>query len=494
MIAVDPARADTLQSQIYDAIRHAILDGTLLPGARLPSSRALAADLSLSRTTTLLAYEQLTAEGYLEASHGSGTFVSSELPDDRVVRLPRMPADGPHRPLSSRSATLMTVPPAARRLGPGAKPFRLGVPALDLFPVKLWGQLAQRRIRSLSMAQLDYSDILGYGPLREAIAAHVRLSRGTVCTPEQVVIVAGAQRGLDLLARLLLEPGDAVLLEEPGYPGARGALLDAGAVIQPAPVDSEGLNIDAAARRAPDAKLAFVTPSHQFPLGVLMTLRRRLALLDWASRTSAWIIEDDYDSEFRYGVKPIPCLQGLDGGAHVLYVGTFAKALFPSLRLGFVIVPPALIDPVRAARRAADGQPHHLDQLVLADFIAEGHYERHLRKMRGVYAERLEAVVDSAARYCRGALRLRPIAAGLHLVADLEGVADHEAAAAAAARRIEVMPLSAFCLSPQTRANGLVLGFGCLRPQVLADGMASLAAALDDVRRPRRRARARAAP
>jgi GntR family transcriptional regulator/MocR family aminotransferase len=330
------------------------------------------------------------------------------------------------------------------------------------------------------MSQLDYSDALGYRPLREAIAAHVQLARGTTCTAEQVIIVAGAQRGLDLLARLLLDPGDTALLEDPGYPGGRGALLDAGATIRPAPVDSEGLNIEATQTRG--ARLVYVTPSHQFPLGVLMSLRRRLALLDWAARTDAWILEDDYDSEFRYGSKPIPCLQGLDGGRRVIYVGTFAKALFPSLRLGFMIVPPSLIEPVRAARRAVDGQPHHLDQVVLADFIAEGHYERHLRRMRGVYAERLQAVVESAARYCGDAFRLRPIAAGLHLVGDLSDLADHEAAAAAAARKIEVMPLSSFCLSPATRVNGLVLGFGCLRPQALSEGMAQLAAAIDEVR------------
>jgi GntR family transcriptional regulator/MocR family aminotransferase len=491
LIAVDSTRVDTLQNQIYTAVRRAILDGTLPPGARLQSSRALAADLSVSRTTTLLAYEQLTAEGYLETSHGSGTFVSRELPDDRVARLPRPPATTLHRPLSTRGGTLLSVPPAAQRLGPGARPFRLGVPALDLFPIRLWTQLAQRRIRSLSMAQLDYGDILGYRPLREAIAAHVQLARGTVCTPEQVVIVAGAQRGLDLLSRLLLDPGDVALVEDPGYPGARGALLDAGAVIRPALVDSEGLDIAAAARRTPNAKLVYVTPSHQFPLGVLMSLRRRLALLDWAARAGAWVLEDDYDSEFRYGARPISCLQGLDGGGRVLYIGTFAKALFPSLRLGFVIVPPALIEPLRAARRAADGQPHHLDQMVLTDFIVGGHYERHLRRMRGVYTERLQAVLHSAARYCGEALRLRPIAAGLHLVGDLSDVADRETAAAAAARGIEVMPLTAFCLSPNTRVNGLVLGFGCLRPQALSEGMATLAAALDDVRR---RNRPRAVP
>ena len=482
LIALDPSGAETLQNQIYGAVRRSILDGTLRPGARLPSSRALAEDLAVSRTTTLLAYEQLMAEGYLEASHGSGTFVSGELPDDRVARLPRPAASGLQRPLSKRGALLMTVPPAARRLAPGARPFRLGVPALDLFPIRTWARLAQRRVRSLSLSQLDYSDILGYRPLREAIAAHVQLARGAVCTTDQVVIVSGAQRGLDQLCRLLLDPGDVALLEEPGYPAARGALLDAGARIRPARVDDAGLNIEIASRVAPDAKLVYVTPSHQFPLGVLMSLRRRLALLDWAARTGAWILEDDYDTEFRYGTRPIPCLQGIDGGERVLYVGTFAKALFPSLRLGFVIVPPALVEPLRAARRAADGQPHHLDQLVLADFIAEGHYERHLRRMRAVYAERLQAVLDAAARYCGDALRLRPIAAGLHLVGEVSEP-DEEVAAAAAARRIEVMPLSAFYLSPAARINGLVLGFGCVRPQALEEGMEQLAAAIDDVRR-----------
>jgi GntR family transcriptional regulator/MocR family aminotransferase len=505
LIALDPSGGETLQNQIYSAVRRAILDGALPPGARLPSSRALAEDLAVSRTTTLLAFEQLMAEGYLQASHGSGTFVSRELPDDRVARLPRAPASGLQRPLSKRGALLMTVPPAARRLAPGARAFRLGVPALDLFPIRTWASLAQRRVRGLSLSQLDYSDILGYRPLREAIAAHVRLARGAVCTPDQVVIVSGAQRGLDQLFRLLLDPGDVALLEEPGYPAARGALLDAGARIRPALVDAAGLNIEAAAghgkhgkhghgqhgshgkgaQRGAGAKVVYVTPSHQFPLGVLMSLPRRLALLDWATRAGAWVVEDDYDTEFRYGTRPIPCLQGLDGGERVLYVGTFAKSLFPSLRLGFAIVPLALVEPLRAARRAADGQPHHLDQLVLADFIAEGHYERHLRRMRGVYAERLQAVLDSASRYCGDALRLRPIAAGLHLVGEVSEP-DEEVAAAAAARRVEVMPLSAYYLSPAARVNGLVLGFGCVRPQGLREGMEQLAAAIDDVQRQKR--------
>ena len=480
LIPIDTGRPEPLQHQICAAVRRAIADGAVALGARLQSSRGLALELGVSRTTTLLAYEQLIAEGYLEPRHGSGTFVAREPPDQRVAHLPSPHARGRCPALSKRAEAVARMPPSARRLGRGPRAFRLGVPALDLFPVRTWSQLAHRRLRSLSMSQLDYGEIFGFRPLREAISDHVRLARGASCDPDQVIVVAGAQRGLDLICGLLVDPGDSVLLEEPGYPGALSALVDAGATVRHAAVDDEGLDIEAAAQTAPDARLAYVTPSHQFPLGVAMSLRRRKAVLEWAARAGAWIIEDDYDSEFRYGASAVPCLQGLDGDGRVLYVGTFSKSLFPALRLGFVIVPHALLDPLRAARRAVDVQPPVLEQMVLADFMIGGHYERHLRRMRGAYRERLEALVDAAARHCGDTLRVRPVPTGLHAVADVHGMGDRALAAAAAARNIESMPLSAYCFSPETALNGLVLGFGCVRPEVIAEGMTRLAHAIDD--------------
>ena len=362
LIRIDPRARGALQQQIYAGIRRAILDGLVAPGSRLPSSRALAEDLRVSRTTSLLAVEQLRAEGYLTARRGSGTFVADVLPDDRPQTRASRPAPSPrHPPLSRRGAVLVAAPQGARRLGGPPRAFRIGTPGVDLFPVRLWSQLANRRLRSVTSAQLDYGDSAGLRVLREAIAEHVRTARGTQCGADQVLMVAGAQQGLDVICRLLLDPGDRVWMEEPGYPGARSALLGAGARILPVRVDADGLDVEAGMRYAGDARLVYVTPSHQYPLGVPMSLPRRLALLQWASAARAWVVEDDYDSEFRYGARPIPCLHGLDVDGRVIYVGSFSKTLFPALRLGFLILPPDLQDRVVAARRAADQHPPLLD-------------------------------------------------------------------------------------------------------------------------------------
>jgi GntR family transcriptional regulator/MocR family aminotransferase len=339
-------------------------------------------------------------------------------------------------------------------------------------------------LRSVSPAQLDYGESPG---LRQAIADYLPSARGTRCSPEQIMIVAGTQTGLDLVARLLLDPGDSAWVEEPGYTGARGALLGAGVDIVPVPVDEDGLDVEEGVRRAPTARLAYVTPSHQFPLGVLMSLPRRLALLKWASAAQAWVIEDDYDSEFRYGPRPIPCLHGLDVDGRVIYVGTFSKTLFPALRLGFLIVPHDLLDRLIPARRTLDLQPPLLNQAVLADFLAEGHFERHLRRMRAVYRERLEGLVDAAERYCGGALRLRPVVTGLHAVADLDGVDDERVFEQAAARGVEATPLSMYFRNKATAPNGVMLGFGTVRPDAAREGMQRLAAAIEAAQRMRRR-------
>ena len=484
LIRLDPRAGGALQQQIYAGIRRAILDGVVAPGTRLPSSRALAADLGVSRTTTLLGLEQLLAEGYLATRRGSGTFVTDELPDDlprpRASRLAPKPK---HPPLSRRGAALVAAPQGAHRLGGPPRAFRIGTPGVDLFPVRLWSRLAQRRLRSVTAAQLDYGDSAGLPALREAIADHVRTARGTECGAEQVIMVAGAQQGLDLICRLLLDPGDRVWMEEPGYPGARSALVGAGARILPVRVDAEGLDVEAGVRRAGDARLVYVTPSHQYPLGVPMSLPRRLALLKWAGAARAWVIEDDYDSEFRYGARPIPCLHGLDRDGRVIYVGSFSKTLFPALRLGFVIVPADLQGGLVAARAAADQHPPVLDQAVLADFIGEGHFARHLRRMRAAYRERLEALVWAAERSCRGVLRVRAAQTGLHVVADLDGVRAARVAREAALRGVEATALSAYFAGPERAPNGLVLGFAAVRPEASRSGMERLAAAIEAARR-----------
>ncbi len=357
------------------------------------------------------------------------------------------------------------------------------MPALDLVPLRLWSQLVTRRLRSTTIRQLDYGDSAGFPELRRAIAAHVQAARGTRCSAEQVIIVAGAQRGLQMICTALLDPGDRVWFEEPGYTGARSALVTSGARITPVRVDEDGLDVAAAMRRAADARLAYVTPSNQFPLGVPMSLVRRFALLKWAADAGAWVVEDDYDSEFRYDTRPFPCLHGLDADGRVIYVGTFAKSLFPSLRLGFVIVPSDLRDRFLAVHRATDLHAPLLEQMALADFIGEGHYGRHLRRMRTAYRERLEALVDAAGRYCAGALQLREVRTGLHAVADLHGIDEERVYEEARDCGIEVTPLGMYFLGRPTM-NGLLLGFASTRPETLRRGMERLAAALENARRP----------
>jgi GntR family transcriptional regulator/MocR family aminotransferase len=488
-VRIDPRSREPLQAQVYASIRRAILDGVLQPGARLPSSRALADDLGISRTTTVLAFDQLAAEGYLAAKSGSGTFVTSELPDDRPpVRLTGRGA-APHarsrHPLMSRrGVALAATRPPAVKIDRTPRAFRIGTPALDCFPIHLWARLASRRWKSATLAQLDYSDNAGIPALREAIADHVARSRGTSCTADQVFIVSGAQHGLEFISRLLIDPGDTVWMEEPGYPGAHGALVAAGARIRPVAVDAHGMNVDSAARRAGKVRLAYVTPSHQFPLGVTMSLPRRLALLAWARNARAWVIEDDYDSEFRYGTHPAPCLHGLEADGRVIYVGTFSKTLFPSLRLGFLILPLDLREAIANARMAADFHPAVLDQVVLADFMAGGHFERHLRRMRTEYRARLDALVEAAARHCGGVLRLRPVTTGLHAIAEVDGVDDEAVFTEAMARGVEVMPLSTFYFDPRSpRIRGLMLGFAAVRPELFDPAMKRLAAAIEAARR-----------
>jgi GntR family transcriptional regulator/MocR family aminotransferase len=483
LIRLDGRLRAGLQQQIYGSIRRAILDGVVAPGTRLPSSRALAVDLGVSRTTTLLAVQQLQAEGYLTARRGSGTSVAAELPDDLVQRRVVGPtAKTRHPTLSRRGAALVTSPGGAHRLDGPPRAFRLGTPAVDLFPIALWTRLVNRRLRSVTAAQLDYGDPAGLPVLRAAIADHVQTARGTRCSAEQVVMVAGAQQGFELICRLLLDPGDRAWIEEPGYPGARSALCAAGARIVPVRVDADGLDVDHGARRAGDARLVYVTPSHQYPLGAPMSLARRLALLAWARAARAWVIEDDYDSEFRYGARPMPCLHGLDVDGRVIYVGSFSKTLFPALRLGFVIVPADLRERLVAARAAADQHPPTLDQAVLADFIVEGHFGRHLRRMRVAYRERLEALQTAAARWCHGVLRVRPVRTGLHAVADLDGVDAGRVSREAASRGVEATPVSAYFAERRGAVNGLVLGFGAVRPDASRRAMERLAAAIEAAR------------
>src|SRR6266508_214651 len=490
-----------LHRQLYESWRDAILSGRFAAGARLPSTRALAAELAISRNTVLEAYAQLMAEGYVEGQIGSGTYVAHALPDDLLYagaasEQPSVNAHQPTPPLPSRSlsrrgALLASTPVSPPRrptpngaeipLAPGPAPralisFRPGQPAIDAFPYDTWARIANRHWRHPPRGLAAYGDPAGYAPLREMIAAYLRAARAIDCDAGQVIVVSGSQQALDLAARVLLDEGDPAWIEDPGYLGARGALIGAGARIVPVPVDHEGLDVTAGAARCPDARLAYVSPSHQYPLGVTMSLARRLALLEWAARAGAWVLEDDYDSEYRYAGRPLAALQGLDRHRRVIYIGTFSKVLFPALRLGYMVVPLDLVDAFVAARALADRHSSSLDQAVLADFIAEGHFTRHIRRMRALYAARHAALVEAVERDLAGLITVIPAEAGMHLVGWLpEGAEDRAAAEQATAHGVDTVALSLYALEPPRR-GGLLLGYTALDEAQIREGVRRLAA------------------
>lgn len=457
-----------LHRQLYQQLRAAILEGRLKPGTRLPSTRAFANELGISRNTVVEAFDQLIAEGYLVGKHGSGTFVNQQLGETRPAPTThRMPVRTERELLSKRGTLLSQVTLSTWGGGTAPRAFRQGVPALDMFPLETWLQLQRRALRQITRDAFGYGDPAGYRPLRETLAAYLGASRGVHCTAEQVIIVSGAQHALDLAARLLLDAGDRVWIEEPGYRGARGALLAAGAQLAPIPVDEEGLSLRDGLGQGARARMVYVTPSHQYPLGVTMSLARRLALLDWAKQTRAWILEDDYDSEYRYSGRPLAALQGLDSDGRVIYIGTLSKVLMPALRLGYLVVPPELVRAFTHARALTDRHAPLLDQVVLNEFITQGFFARHLRRMRAVYAKRQTVLRRALENDLSPWLTVEPAAAGLHLVAMLRKHRnDAFVAQRAFAHGIELSPLSFFYLQKPTRP-GLVLGYAAFSENVL---------------------------
>jgi len=427
--------AQPLYQQLYQRIRDAILAGRLPPGTRLPATRVLAADLAVSRGTVDQAYSQLLAEGFLLSRAAAGTVVNPVLDPKRF---------GQHRPHLPATATQLAPEPAAGL----PLPFQLGLPALDAFPRKLWTRLAGQRARSLSQAGLSYPSPVGYLPLRQAIAHHLALFRGIDCAVEQVFVTSGFQGGLGLAIQTLLRTGDPVWMEDPGYFRARNALRLSGATLHPVPVDQHGLRVEDGIRRCPDARLVYCTPSHHAPLGVTLALPRRLELLAWAAQRGAWIVEDDYDGEFRYDGPPLPALQSLDTAERVIYVGSFSKTLFPGLRLGYLVVPPSLVERFAQAADLFSPAPSLLDQATAADFLQQGHFARHIKRMRALYAERRAALAAALTAECGTQLRLDNHAVGLQLVGWLaEGEDEQAIAARLRVQGVAGQTLSTFCLN-----------------------------------------------
>ncbi|MGD1908363.1 MAG: PLP-dependent aminotransferase family protein [Leptolyngbyaceae cyanobacterium] len=423
VLTLDRAAPLPLYEQLAVALRQAVLQGRLQPHQQLPSSRRLAQSLQVSRSTVTQSYDQLLSEGYFEARGGSGTFVSAQLPDD-YLQLAEV-ASPQSRPaeltqLSRLGQALLADTPLQVADPDRVISFRLSSPETSQFPIQLWRRLLSRHCQT-TWPRLNYSPTaMGYGPLRAAIADYLGRSRAVQCRAEQVIIVNGSQQGLDLMARLTLDPGDWVALEDPGYLGVRRCFASYGAQLQGIPVDAAGLDIDALRHHHQKFKWLYVTPSHQFPTGATLSLSRRLALLQWAQQTGTLILEDDYDSEYRYGDRPIPALQGLDQHSTVIYTGTFSKILFPALRVGYLVVPEPWIPLVNRAKWLCDRQAPTLAQYALTDFITEGHFERHIRRMRHRYDQRRQVLVNALKQHLGDRVTILGEKAGIHLMAKIE--------------------------------------------------------------------------
>ncbi|WP_324732474.1 MocR-like pyridoxine biosynthesis transcription factor PdxR [Pseudomonas paeninsulae] len=468
-IRLDPAQG--LARQLYQALRERILDARLASGTRLPASRDLAGLLGISRNTVTRAFDQLYAEGYVQGRVGAGTYVA-EL---AAVARPAPPvARQVATPALQRLASHHLSPPPS---GP-PRAFRVGVPAFDLFPFETWARLSARFWRKPSPARLGYGDPAGDAQLRELIAAYLRNSRGLHCDPAQILVTCGAQQAISLCAQLLIEPGDRVAIENPGYRAAGHAFAVAGAQLVGIPVDGEGLDT-ATLERAGRCRLAYVTPSHQYPTGVTLSLARRLELLDWAERHDSWIIEDDYDGEYRYSGTPLAPLAALDRQGRVLYVGTFCKIAFPALRLGYLVLPAGLAESF-ARRRALDMRHSEIGtQAVMAEFIAAGHFQRHIRRMRGAARSRRDALLAGWPSAVPGCAPLPVVEAGLHLCVRVDSLArERELIAVAAAVGVELNALSDYWLAdstePEAQRAGLVLGFAAVPEAQIGEALQAL--------------------
>lgn len=486
LISLDRDSAVPMFRQLDRQIRDAILSGRLAPGTRLPASRVLAYELGVSRISITSAFDQLIAEGYLEGRRGAGTFVAAELPfdlagiaGDAAESVTSSISERPVVGLSVRGRGLESTRAGARPESSG--PFTPSVPAFDEFPFRVWSRLTARHLRQPREELLRYGDPAGLRALREEIGAYLRDARGVRCDADQVIIVSGAQQAFELAGWMLLDPGDPVWVEDPGYVAGRDALRAAGAEVHGVPVDVAGLDVVAGRNSHPDPKMVLVTPSRQHPLGITMTLRRRLELLRWAQENGVWVLEDDYDSEFRYRDRPVAAMQGLDRYGCVIYTGTFSKVLFPSLRLGYMVVPRRLVDAFCAARTLAGRTVPSLSEAVLADFMREGHFVAHLRRMRQIYGERQEALLAAGSSALEGLLELESAPAGMHLVGWLPAGTDDQPVVEAASRRgLVVVPLSHYAISPPDRP-GILLGFTTTSPDEMESAVERLAAALREV-------------
>jgi GntR family transcriptional regulator/MocR family aminotransferase len=452
--------------RLYRHLRDAIHNGSIPPDSRLPSTRDLAASLGIARNTVTNVYEQLCAEGYTVGRHGRGTFTCKQAPDlqPRQILCATQHCNDPrHHRLSERGTKIMEAAPVPSEWGA----FMPGVPDVTRFP---YAAFARTFTRNPTPQMLAYAHDGGCPALREALARHLRMSRSVVCEPEQILITEGVHQAIDLIARMLGSPGDAAWVENPGYWGARSVFVANGIEVVDVPVDRDGMSL-AAAPAGEQPRFIFVTPSHQYPLGTVMSFERRLQWIEFARDSGSWIIEDDYDSEFRFTGQPIPALQGLAQNAPVIYLGTFSKTMYPSLRLGYMVLPKALITAFRAGHTSLYREGHAITQAAVGRFITDGHYASHILRMRTLYGRRRE-VLASVIRRRLGPQGLSPEAdnAGLHLILNLpEHVDDTHIAALARAQGILTRPLSRYYRPAQAARKGLLLGFACVSESVIPE-------------------------
>jgi GntR family transcriptional regulator/MocR family aminotransferase len=506
VLGIDPAAPEPLHRQLYGGLRAAILEQRLKPGARLPSTRSLASTLGLARNTVHGAYDQLLAEGYLETRHGSGTYVAASLPDDALMALPvrmkapvedagvgppgsngtaaaapeRAPAGALSQRLSNWGRRVAEIAPSPYSAPTSPLPFdfRHGRPDVTHFPIDEWRRAASRQLRQIERDDLWYGPPAGLPSLREALAAYLGRARGVRCSPEQVIVTTGTQQAVDLISRLLVEPGDAVVVEDPCYPGARRVFEALGARLLDVAVDEHGMQTDALPASA--ARLVYTTPSHQYPSGATLPVSRRLDLLRWAEQHDALIVEDDYDSEFRHVGRPLEALQGLDRSGRVAYVGSFSKVLYPALRLGYLVAPPDLVHLASEAKRLLDLQTATPGQEMLAELIHSGQFEAHLRRMRRVYRGRRAALLEALERDLAGLATAGPSDAGLYLRIVLAPGLDDEAVARRAAELgVAVYPARPYFTRPPARP-GLILGYAALDEAGIAEGIRRLRQAMED--------------
>lgn len=463
-IVLESGRPESLQRQIWQQLRRAILERRLAPGTRLPPSRLMATELACARGTVLAALDQLIAEGYLVTRTGSGISVAADLPDEMLVP-PAVgetydPPDATPPMLPRRTRTLLAREPVPDGAPPIA--FPIGQPDRKAFPFPVWAKLLEQEWRRPAWQVAGAAYPFGHPGLRAAIASYLGAARGFSCEPRAVVVTSGVQQSVSLFARVALEAGDDAWIEEPGYPGMAAALTAAQVRAIPVPIDTSGFSPDTAMAMAPDARLAVIAPSHQFPLGTVLTLQRRLALLSWAERTQGWIIEDDFDGEYRYSGRPLAPLRTLDRSGRVAYLGSFSKLLFPALRLSFIVLPASLVEATERIMATVSTPAPLLGQGALARFIADGHLAAHLRRTRLLYAGRQQRLIASATRHLAGLLNIAPDPGGMHLIArphcGLDGFDDVAGAAAAGAAGVQVSPLSA-CYGGAPMAQGFLLGY-----------------------------------